>query len=163
MQISNVSAGYSDPATIGKRRETNELSDTQPGESLRLKETSTAGASAVLGEILGRYDVTDITPAEFTEMLQKLHEAGAITEKELQQLAVIRHDLDLEGMDPDKSIDLLEFYADKIEKTQRRLEDLDGPPAPHQQLGPLLTRLDWIEKFALVQSAPETIGLDTMA
>jgi len=42
---------------------------------------------------------------------------------------------------------------------QSRREDTDGPD---EQLGPLLGCLDWIEKFALVQSSPDTFGLDAM-
>ena len=125
--------------------------------------SSAVMSSTVAGEILARYDVTDITPREFSEMVQKLYETGTISETELQQLAVIRQDMDLEDLDPDESIDLMEFYVKKIEKAQRQFEDLDGPPQPHQQLTPLLRRLDWIEKFALVQSAPDAIGLDAVA
>jgi hypothetical protein len=96
-------------------------------------------------------------------MIQRLFEAGTLSEQELQQLAAIRIDLDLEGVEADESIDLLEFYAQKIEKAQRRLSDADATAADRQQLGPLLLRLDWLEKFALIQTTPDVIGLDAVA
>ena len=34
-----------------------------------------------------RYDVTDVSPTEFSEMIQKLFDSGTISQKELQQLA----------------------------------------------------------------------------
>ena len=116
-----------------------------------------------MAEILSRYDVTDISPAEFSKMIQKLFEAGTLSDNELQQLAAIRLDLDIDGIEADESIDLLEFYARKIKKLQNRLSDSDAPAADHQQLSPLLHRLDWLEKFALIQSAPEAIGLNALA
>ena len=115
-----------------------------------------------MAEILSRYDVTDISPTEFSQMIQKLFEAGTLSEKELQQLAAVRLDLDLEGVEADESIDLLEFYARKVKKAQRQLSDSDGP-SDREQLGPLLGRLDWLQKFALIQSAPDAIGLNALA
>ncbi|MEE8450517.1 MAG: hypothetical protein V3R99_01345 [Thermoguttaceae bacterium] len=163
MQISNVSAGYSDPATIGRRGEAAEVDKNRSRQTAELKDATIAMPSVSLSEVLARYDVTDITPADFSGMVQNLFEIGAITTDELQQLAVVGHDLDIEGIDPDESINLIEFYTKKIEEMRREIEGLDGKPLPHQQLGPLLGRLDWIEKFALIQSAPDAIGLDTVA
>ncbi|MHC4179561.1 MAG: hypothetical protein ACYSWU_18780, partial [Planctomycetota bacterium] len=121
-----------------------------------------SGAATAMAEILSRYDVTDISPGQFSKMVQKLFEAGTLSDNELQQLAAIRLDLDIDGVEADESIDLLEFYARKIKKLQSRLSDSDAPAAERQQLSPLLHRLDWLEKFALIQSAPDAIGLNAV-
>ncbi|HYW79972.1 MAG TPA: hypothetical protein VE890_10375 [Thermoguttaceae bacterium] len=163
MQISNVSAGYSDPATLARRGEIADTDNSRSRQTIQLKDTATATPSSLLSEVIAKYDVTDITPMDFSSMVQNLFEIGAITTEELQQLAVVGHDLDIEGIDPDESVNLIEFYTDKIEQLQRDREGVDTVPLPHQQLGPLLGRLDWIEKFALIQSAPDAIGLDTVA
>jgi len=163
MQISNVSAGYSEPATIGRRGDTREVDKNQSPQAAERKDATTVAPSVLLSEILSQYDVTEITPTDFSSMVQNLFEIGAITTEELQQLAVVGHDLDVEGIDPDESINLIEFYTDKIEKIQREREGEDGKALPHQQIAALLSRLDWIEKFALIQSAPDAIGLDTVA
>jgi len=161
MQVSNISTGYSDMAALGKRSEAQEAAAAhRPPSALR---NSPAGEIAsVLGEILSHYDVTDISPTEFSEMIQELYESGAITDAELQELAAIRHDLDAADVDPDESIDLLEFYAEKIEDIQRRLSDADQASPGRQELAPVLRRLDWVEKLALIQSAPDAVGLDTI-
>jgi len=163
MRINNVAAGYSDPTAMGKRGEAGEVAGSRDGDALEVHLPVSGKRSEALREILGRYDVTDTTPAEFTEMIQKLYQTGAISDAELQQLAAVRHDLDSDGLEPDESLDLLEYYADKIQRAQRRMEDAEGAAAQRQQLGPLLRRLDWIEKFALIQSNPDAIGLDAMA
>ena len=162
MQINHVSAGYSDPATLGKSADSAEAAGTLKIAVAESNVPTADARTAALREILAKYDVTDISPDEFSEMIQKLYESGAISESELQQLAAIRLDLAAEDLDPDSSIDMLEFYAEKVLKLQRRYDDGDGPPTQDRQLGPVLRRLDWIEKFALVQSNPEGIGLDTV-
>ncbi len=160
MQVNGVSSGYPDPTLPGRQAEPGQASGA-PGVEVQLG--SSIGPSTVLAEILSKYDVTDITPMEFSAMVQKLYEAGAISENELQQLSAIRHELDAGGVDPDGSLDLLEYYVDKIEKLQRRFDPSEGQPPDAEQLGPLLRRLDWIEKFALVQAAPDTVGFSAVA
>jgi acyl-CoA reductase-like NAD-dependent aldehyde dehydrogenase len=163
MQISNVLAGYSDPATMAKQGEAGEAAGARGLKAAEGHASPATGKAKAMAEILSRYDVTDISPAEFSRMIQRLFEAGTLSEQELQQLAAIRMDLDLDGVEVDESIDLLDFYAQKIEKLQRRLSDADTPGAGNQQLAPLLHRLDWLEKFALIQSTPDSIGLDAVA
>lgn len=163
MQIRNVSADHPDPTTLAKPGDTGEATGSRPPKAGELHAFSATRETAALAEILSRYDVTDISPTEFSQMIQRLFGAGALSEKELQQLAAIRIDLDVDGVEADESVDLLEFYARKIKKLQSRLSDSDTPAADHQQLSPLLHRLDWLEKFALIQSAPEAIGLDAVA
>lgn len=162
MRISNVAAGYRDLAALTTPGETIETAGNQASKGLQPTGSPTTAAAVAMAGILSDYDVTDISPTEFSEMIQKLFEAGGLTDKQFEQLAAIRLDLDLEGVEPDESIDLLEFYVDKVEKLQRRLSDSDGPGAARQQLGPMLRRLDWLEKFALIQSSPDAIGLDAV-
>ncbi|NQU23867.1 MAG: hypothetical protein HQ567_21505 [Candidatus Nealsonbacteria bacterium] len=159
MEVARISAGYPGTTTSDRQAERPTARIEAAGQNGPAQGSVSTGTTAALGEILSRYDVTDITPTEFSEMVQELFEAGAITDKELQQLAAVRHDLEVDDMDPDDSLDLMEYYARKIKKVQSRREDTDGPD---EQLGPLLGCLDWIEKFALVQSSPDTFGLDAM-
>jgi len=162
MQIRNIFTGYRDLAAFARG---GEMVETAAGQSPEDAERAAPCQRPVtaLAEVLSRYDVTDITPTEFSEMVQRLYDAGAISEEELQRLAAIRHDLDIEDVEEDESIDLLDFYARKIERTRREMSDSDDSPAAGGQLGPLLSRLDWIEKFALIQSAPDAVGLDAVA
>jgi len=162
MKINSISVGHVDAAGRGK---SGEATAGRRGTAARIAEFDTANLgtkAAALHKILRRYDVTDISPDEFSEMIQKLYESGAICEAELQQLAAIRLDLEAEDIEPDKSIDLLEFYVEKIDKIQHRFDD-EGAVAGRRQLGPMLRRLDWIEKLAMIQSSPDSIGLDTLA
>lgn len=160
MQINNVSAGYPDTSALGKGAE---LLDAITGKASKTAEqgvTATARSStATAGQILARYNVRDISPASFSAMIQKLKEAKAISEAEFQDLAAIRQDLDAAGMDPNKSLDLVDFYSNRVQKLQRQTDD----PQSQQLLAPTLRRLQWVQKFALMQSQPESVGISTVA
>ena len=116
MQISSILRGHSDPAALEKREQANRPL-TQPSIlSAQTSGPTAVEASSSLAKIVSRYDVTDISPREFSQMVQKLYEAQLISLDELQQLAAIRHDLDVDELD----VDLEEAVADKIDRNERR-------------------------------------------
>ncbi len=163
MQIQNVLSGYTDPPvkyTDPPVKRQAEFLDAA-GRIVIDQGTVEAGPGGSAAEaarhVLGAYDVTRITPKQFTEMIQRLFDAAVITQQEYEQLAAIRLDLDVGGIDADAPVDLLEFYRDQIEQVHRRNER--GASVPDA----LRTRFDWVEKFAMLQAAPGTFGLDTVA
>jgi len=152
---------------LGKRHQPREAAAGQTPETPATQASQTAG-NAVLQEILASYDVTDMSPREFSEMLQKLYEAGALTDQELQELSLIRVDLDLEGVDPDKTLNLVDFYVEKINELSQSLDDVEDPAGlllsdRSARLAPVKRRLEWLQKLAAVQSAPDGVGLDALA
>jgi len=159
MQIANITAGYPDPTTVGKRGEAIEALAGRALKAAEGRTPSTAGGSSAAAAILARYDVTRISPTEFSEMVQKLRQAGAISDSEFQELAAIRLDLESAGVKPDESVNLMDFYARKVKELQGKIENANDPAA-RQQLGPVLRRLDWVQKFATIQSNPGALGLD---
>ena len=162
MQISNVLAGWADPAAVAKRNDPFEAAGSRTAKTADAGTAATPGNRAALGQILGKYDVRRITPTEFAEMIQKLYQAGAITEGEFQELAAIRLDLEAANLKPNEPLNLMEFYAQKIKDAQRQSDSADTPSA-RPQLKPLLRRLEWIEKFSVIQSNPGAAGVDAIA
>ena len=162
MQISNVLAGWADPAAVAKRNDPLEAASARGAKAADAGAAAAPGNRAALGQILGKYDVQRITPTEFAEMIQKLQKAGAITEGEFQELAAIRLDLESAKLKVDEPVNLMEFYAQKIKDAQRQSENADTPSA-RTQLKPLLRRLEWIEKFSVIQSNPGAAGVDAIA
>jgi hypothetical protein len=133
------------------------------------KTTGSAGAMPVLGEIVARYDVTDISPQEFSDMIRELHEAGALTDQQFQELAQIRVDLDLQKADPDEHLNLVDFC---VERLREILQSTDQPGSPaavsvsasqQPELASAERRLQWLEKFAAIQAGEEPMGLDAWA
>ena len=160
MQISNVVTGLSDATTWGKKSETAVKAGTSAIKSLDSLAQANPTAQKASVDVLRQYDITNITPDSYSQMIQKLYKAGAISEKDYQDLAAVRSDLDKAGIEPDESINMLEFCSDKLSKTQRNLSDSKDQPANQQSLGTDARRLDWMQKFAMIQANPDAVGLD---
>ncbi len=156
MQIGQLLAGYPDRTSAGERKDRAESGDLQAADQPQQRPTLSAGLTAVLRQIAGRYNVTEISPREFSDMLDELHQNGALTDDQMQQLARVRVDLDLENVDADEEVDLVDFYADRLEQLLRSDEDGDRPTDAFQaeQL------LGWMEKFAVIQSSADVSGVD---
>ena len=93
-------------------------------------------------------------------MIQKLYKAGAISEKDYQELSTVRGDLEKAGIDSDESVNMLEFYSDKVSKAQKALDATLDDASRQQSLGSDKRRLDWMQKFAAIQANPDAVGLD---
>lgn len=163
MQINGVVSGYSDPTMLGKRAQGVEGAGSKLVEKLISTPGGDTSRAEALGEIVSQYDVTSITPTEFSEMMQQLYQANVLSLEELQEMTKIRVDLDRAGISPDENVNLLEFYQERL----HRLEIAAGGPRPEGQVNDQLPalqstrqRLDWLQKLAVVQSAPEQLGLD---
>lgn len=115
-----------------------------------------------LREILSRYDLSRITPREFSEMLQEMRRAGVLTSEEYRRLSLIRLDLDLEQVDPNQPVDLVEFYADRLGRLRSDLGDDPKRPDTGEAVAEVAERLQWLEKFAAVQEAGPAAGLDAL-
>jgi len=157
MQIQKVLSGYADSAMQRRGALTDALDGHNKGNKTVPEKGNRISSTEAARNILQEYDVTRITPSELTKMIQELFEAGAINQQEFEQLSAIRLDLDLANIDPDESIDLLQFYRDKLQNSHGRAAETVTAPSS------LANRLDWIEKFALVQSNPGVLGVDTLA
>lgn len=157
MQIQNILSGYTDPTTKRPAEHLDAVAGRVAGETGKAEPGPSLSTSGAARHVLEKYDVTEITPKQLSEMVQRLFEAGVITQQEFDQLAAIRLDLDTAGIDSDESVDLLQFYRDKIDEVHRQSEQAAATPDV------LRNRLDWIEKFALVQASPGAFGLDAVA
>ncbi len=122
------------------------------------KPAGQAAANAdALRSLAAQYDVSRITPREFAELVQRLRQAKALAENDLQELAGIRADLERAGIGPDEEIDLVDFY-------RRRLADLQGQAQPNSaadaaEVQQAQRRLGWLVRLALLHREPEASAL----
>jgi hypothetical protein len=163
MQISNVISGLTDPTTWGKKNETAVQTGASAVKSIEPQNQGSSSARKTTAEILHKYNVTGITPDEFSQMIQQLYKAGALSEKDYQELAAVRQDLEHAAVDSDEPINLLEFYSNKVSKAQKEMGNTLDEAARQQTLGPDMRRLDWLQKFAVIQANPDAAGLDVTA
>ena len=163
----NVLSGLLSP--LSKTSQPEEAVESVAADLLTASERpsqTSSEATAALRNILARYDVTNISPRQFSAMLEELHETGAMSEEELNQLGLIFLDLDAEHVDLDESLDLVKFYSDKLDKLQEQLEEGEvgegGTSGVASSLAAVQSRLNWLTKFALMHSAPDAVGMNVL-
>ena len=160
MRINNVLSSFTDAALKNQRTEPTGAAGQKAAAT---NEAAASPASmAALTQILAQYDVTRMSPSEFSEMLQKLHDGGAISDAEFKELSSVRVDLDAAGIDSDEKIDLRSFYREQLQELDKLLAGADNAQLTAER-EPLARKLDWIEKFALVHAQPESLGLNAVA
>jgi len=117
-----------------------------------------------LTQILGEYDVTDITTADFSAMTERLELESLISPESRELLAGVRGDLARFDIGADESVDLLDFYT-------RLTERLADPESSDPPLPPEVTfdekavqaREGWMLKFATLQDTPRAMGINARA
>ena len=125
---------------------------------------SSSAADASLRAVLARYDVTRITPSQFSQMLEEIRATGALSASELSQLAEVVQDLENESIDSDEQIDLVQFYTDKLDDLQNQVEadgsDEDAFSSVAASLTSVQNRLSWMTRFSLVHADPDSAAID---
>ncbi len=157
MQISGLSAGYADSGAVARRSELMASLGGKAHEQAPQSAASANGTMSLVAGVVSQYDLTDITPRDFSQMLVELRDAGAITDAEYGDLAQIRLDMDAEGLDPDESLDLLEFYRKAIDRAQQGNGAGESP-----LLDAMQRRKEWLEKVAILQESPEAAGMNVL-
>jgi len=120
--------------------------------------------SDAMRQILADYDVADISPRAFSEMLQKLRQAGALSEKDFQELASIRLDVENENSAPDQRLNLVELYGKRLAaiRQQQGASQVSAAARPASE-ATLQRQLGWLQKFAQIRAGTSPLGFDTLA
>lgn len=159
MKINPISSGI---ATASGLAQAARSSGKKAASTVTSGIQSVAAAASAFREVVSQYKVTNVSPQEFVEMLQKLHSAGAISEADYKDLLAIRSDLESEGIAPDAATNLIEFYTNRIAKLQKaQTNTLD--PTTQTAIDTAQRRLDWLKKVAAVQSSGASVGVDKTA
>ncbi len=128
--------------------------------------TSLSGSppSDAMRRVLAEYDVADISPRAFSEMLQRLRQAGALPEKDLQELSSLRLELDGEGVGPDERVNLVQRCAKKLSSIRAERDANPAAAAARQATQASLQRqVEWLQKFTQLRAGASPSGFDTLA
>ncbi len=106
-------------------------------------------AIAEIGKLLPPGGLRAIEPEQFAEFARELHERGAISESEFNDLAAIRLELELSGAASDQPIDIIGFLKERIGRLEAQY---DVPESATQfSLGQALDtarrRLDFVQQL----------------
>jgi transaldolase len=159
--IKNILARLSDPIRFDQHRDGADAVAPKAADASATGAASSSPSSSRLREILAGYDVSNISPKAFSELLQKLQQSGLISDKDLQELSQIRTDLDREGVAPDQRVNLLEKYAKRVQAAEQA--DTLQAAGTDASTASLRRCLDWLAKFAAAHASPEAAAFNALA
>ena len=114
------------------------------------------------------YDVHEISPGEFSKLIEKLYDSGAISRAEFDELKRVRHELDADGFDPSDALDLVAIFEDKLARlgaepvTDEASLWGDTPQEQNAEAALAQRHVNWIYRLAAMQSGRST-AIDTLA
>jgi hypothetical protein len=170
VQINSVARHLLAPLGAGSSSGGSDGTPGSVGLAERRDDDSTVDRSTGFHQILADYDMQSITPKQFGELIERLHDTGAIDDADLRQLSRIRTDLDQSGVRPDEPIDLIGYLERREAAAQSRV-DLLGQEGSSDEatidaakvaLEESRAQLQWVRKFAVVHDAGST-GIDAGA
>jgi hypothetical protein len=118
--------------------------------------------TAAMRQVLSQYDMTNITPNNFANLVQQLSAKGAISSTDAQQLAAIPGELQNAGVGPNESVNLLQFYQEQISKVQGTATQSPSAAA-EANFSQLVGRMQWLAKFASARNPGNAAGLNAVA
>jgi hypothetical protein len=163
MQIKNILTHYSGLGTQG--RSSTPAAAGASRTTAAISPASGASSSAAAQKILSQYDVKNISPQEFSDMLQKLHQAGAVSSADFQSLSAIPGELEKEGTSSDQRVNLVQIYTDKLQQLQTQNPTSsggNGQTAAGAAAAPAQRCLQLLQKFAMSHATPNGMGLNTV-
>jgi hypothetical protein len=160
MKVPNILSGIGDLAARAKQTgsfATGATSTTAAASATPLSAASTMRA------IVSHYDMADITPNAFSTMIQQLYAKGAISANDMQELSSIRADLEAAGIGGDQSINLEDFYQQRLTKAKSDAAQSPPDPSAAASIQAVGARLTWVQKFAAVGQTDASAGVNTVA
>jgi len=108
-----------------------------------------AGAVPADPVTLGQYDLRQITPRQFGQLVQQLYRQGMISQEEYRLLGELRLELDRQGYRADEPLDLVEYLQDRLQEVLRRQSrpGEEDPVAAAQEALRLQRQLLWVQKY----------------
>jgi hypothetical protein len=153
MQISNSIARSLDLASQAKRAVTTATGASQASGSTT--SPNSTSNDAALRDVLSRYDVSAITPTQFSEMLQSLRKTNAISDSQFQELSAVRTEMEAQGVKPDEKVDLIQFCTKQLKSARENGSNSTETATKERQL-------QWMQKAAQLQSTPAPKGLNSL-
>jgi hypothetical protein len=162
MKVPNILSGMSDLVSRTARSDAN-AATASTATPATAGSAAPPSAAAAMREIVSHYDMTDITPNDFSTMIQQLYAKGAVSGKDMQELSSIRADLESAGVGADQSVNLQEFYQQRLAKVQADAADSPDPVAAQADVQPVAARMTWVQKFAAIRQPDTSAGVNAVA
>jgi hypothetical protein len=162
MNVPNVLSGVTGLTSLVKRSDPSDVK-AAAGKAATVAQSTLPTSTAAMREVVSHYDMTDITPTDFSKLIQQLSDKGAISPKDVQELSSVRVDLENAGVSPDESVNLLDFYQQRIAKVSENAAQSPDGAAAKPSIDALVGRLSLLQKFAAVRQQGASTGVNAVA
>ena len=172
MQVNSLGLGALKVPAIGASGQQSGASPIdQVLATLSGADSSSTSSTATAREILSHYDITNISPRDFSQLLSDLHTSGTISDAELQDLASIRTELDNQGISPDESVNLLDIFQGKLKQqietgqnaATGQAESMQTADDQKQSVALTQRQITWLQKFSTLHEEASSESVDTLA
>lgn len=149
----------------GKRGAESEV--TARPRSAEPASSPTSVSPAQYRQILAEFDVRNISPRQFSQLIGELQATGELEPGDVQELQAMRVQLDADGAAPDEPIDLLSWIRRRLAQADRA-----GAAEPSvsettqdltKKLGALHKQAGWVERLDRAHQAALEGPLDMVA
>ena len=159
MAVSSISNSLT--SMIGMSSPTDTSSPAPATQSALDGGSAAGGSSAAFRQIVSQYDIHDISPREFSSLVQQLSTAGAISASDQKELNQMRVQMDLSGAPPDEPLDLVKFFQKQTQNVSDVAAD-SSSSATTDFASTAQRQLEWAQKFATLQSSSDQQGVDAV-
>lgn len=165
MRIQGLPGGIASALGFGTPTESSDALDATARAARATANPAAHPSSSSFHEILSRYDVRDISPREFSELIQQLYDAHEISSAELTDLSKIRLQLDQSQASPDDRVDLIALLEQQLQAAEKTRDQASNNASTDASavLGPLRQQLAWLQKFDLVHNSAHPDALNLIA
>jgi hypothetical protein len=163
MIMSNALIGLASVASLVNPNNTADGKATAAGKAAMASPALLPTQTAAMRDVVSHYDMTEITPNDFSKLIQQLSDKGAISQKDTQELSSIRVDMENAGINSDDSVNLLQFYQERVAKAQAAAAQSPNSAAAKSNVDALAGRLTWVQKFAAMGQQGSASGVNAVA
>lgn len=115
-------------------------------------------SSAAFRQVVSQYNIHEISPSQFSAMIQQLSSAGAISASDQQALTQMRSVMDASGASPDEPLDLVQFFQSNAKTAASSSGSNSSPANTAAANSTAQQQLAWAQKLAAIQSSSASSG-----
>ncbi|MEZ6068902.1 MAG: hypothetical protein R3C10_01255 [Pirellulales bacterium] len=155
--LTNYLAALGKSPNVDSRVVAAEASTNGAAAASAASDSGTVDQRSAVHQIVAEYDLHNITPRELSQLVQRLHDSGAISDADRANFSLLRRDLEAANVDPDESIDLFTFLEDRLDELRGQAEDNEssGTGSEAQELArqtaSTLAQYDWLVKLDTIR------------
>jgi len=137
--------------------------DVAGGSAPPASPSSSLPSDAALRDVAARFDIREISPREFSDLISQLRDAGLLSQDDISALLSLRAELDQSQVGADDPVNLLDFVRDKLRDEADQFDRNLGKQGQQTTTSSAAQRqLDLLERLAIAHAGSADDPLDAL-